>query len=101
MIQVQAFRCTDGTIKTSKFEALTYERNLKLKDIVNKNMGNNNTMMTAAQAAAIIGNNFKRIEEIYKECDRQLNHMASLQRRREKDAEKKANKVKANEVIAS
>lgn len=89
MIEVQAFRCTDGTIKTSKVEALTYERNLKLRDIVTKNMGNNGTMMTAAQAAAIIGNNFKRFEEIYKECEKQLNHMASLQRRREKEAAKR------------
>jgi len=89
MIEVQAFRCTDGTIKTSKVEALTYERNLKLRDIVTKNMGNNGTMMTAAQAAAIIGNNFKRFEEIYKECEKELNHMAALQRRREREAQKK------------
>lgn len=89
MIEVQAFKCTDGTIKTSKVEALTYERNLKLRDIVIKNMGNNGTMVTAGQAAAIIGNNFKRIEEIYKECEKQLNHMASLQRRREKKAAKR------------
>jgi hypothetical protein len=92
MIEIAAFRCTDGTLKTSKFEALTHERNIRLKDVFLKAMGNNSTMMTVQQAAAITGNTFKTINEIYMECEKALNHMAMLQRRRENAAKRKAAK---------
>lgn len=78
MKEVKAYQCSDGSVKTNKLEALTWERTLVIRGILQSEGMIRDGSMTPTTAASLIVNNFEEIRKAVDSFNRKIKNASKV-----------------------